>query len=140
MVPGMDRIITTIAGTPITLEMLLYGGGLLCAAALVALLVLVAKLGRARALEAEDRRLEAEAAARRSADFERQMLAAWFEGMVADLPPSDPVRMAALGGRTPQAAAAALVAGTRVGQPDFDRSLVEGGAAAIAAPWRIISR
>ena len=69
----MDRIIVTVADTPITLEMLLYGGGILCAAALAALLVLVAKLGRARAIEAEDRRLEAEAAARRSADFERQV-------------------------------------------------------------------
>ncbi len=73
MVPGMDRIIFTLADTPITLEMLLYGAGGLCVAALVALLVLVAKLARARAQEAEERRLEAEAAARRSADFERQV-------------------------------------------------------------------
>ena len=73
MVPGMDRIITTVGGTPITLEMLLYGGGLLCIAALAALLILVAKLARARATEAEERRLEAEAAGRRGADFERQI-------------------------------------------------------------------
>jgi DNA recombination protein RmuC len=73
MLATMDRIIVTIAGTPITLEMLVYAAGGLGAAALVALLVLVGKLARARAAEAEERRLAAEAAASRGADFERQV-------------------------------------------------------------------
>jgi DNA recombination protein RmuC len=73
MVPGMDRIILSVAGTPITLELLLYGAAALCAALLIALLVLVVKLARARAAEAEERRLEAEAAARRSSEFEKQV-------------------------------------------------------------------
>jgi DNA recombination protein RmuC len=73
MVPGMDRIILSVAGTTITLELLLYGAAALCAALLIALLVLVVKLARARAAEAEERRLEAEAAARRSSEFEKQV-------------------------------------------------------------------
>src|SRR5688572_28404715 len=72
MVPGMDRIITTVGGTPITLEMLLYGAGLLCAVALADLLILVAKLARARAAVAETRRIEAEGAGGRGGGFERQ--------------------------------------------------------------------
>jgi DNA recombination protein RmuC len=73
MVPGMDRIMFSVAGTPITFDMLLYGAAGVCAALLIALLVLVAKLARARAAEAEERRLEAEAAARRSTEFEKQV-------------------------------------------------------------------
>jgi DNA recombination protein RmuC len=73
MLPGMDRIILSVAGTPITLEMLLYAAAGVCAALLIALLVLVARLARARAAEAEERRIEAEAAARRSSEFEKQV-------------------------------------------------------------------
>jgi hypothetical protein len=66
-------------------------------------------------------------------ELETRLLAGWFQGMVDELPAGDPVRQAALGGRTPAEAARALVAGTRVGDPAFRRQLVESGAAAVQA-------
>jgi len=64
---------------------------------------------------------------------ERRLLATWLDAMSRRLPETDPVRRAALGGRTPQAAAAALVQGTALATADQRRALVGGGTAAIAA-------
>ena len=65
--------------------------------------------------------------------MERRMLTAWLQAMDKELPADDPVRRVALGGRTPEAAAAAMVAATTLGQPDQVRLLLEGGQAAITA-------
>jgi hypothetical protein len=65
--------------------------------------------------------------------MERRMLAAWLQAMAKELPADDPVRRAALGGRTPEAAAAALVSGTTLVQPDQVRRLLDGGRAAVTA-------
>jgi hypothetical protein len=65
--------------------------------------------------------------------YERIAIAAQLRAAQAELPASDPFLIAALGGRTPDQAAAALVAGTHVGDAAFRRSLIEGGAAAVAA-------
>src|SRR5688572_1049452 len=73
MVSGMDRIILTVAGTPITLEMLAFAGAAVFALLLLALVVMNIRQARMRAAEAEARQLEAEAAARRSAEFEKQV-------------------------------------------------------------------
>jgi V8-like Glu-specific endopeptidase len=65
--------------------------------------------------------------------MERRMLAAWLQGMEKEVPADDPVRRVALGGGTPEAAAAALVSGTSLGQAEQVRRLLEGGQAAVAA-------
>jgi hypothetical protein len=49
------------------------------------------------------------------------------------LPATDPFLRSALNGRTPEAAAAALIGGTSLGSPEERKALAEGGAAAIAA-------
>ena len=64
---------------------------------------------------------------------ERRLLASWLEAMSRRLPANDPVHRAALGGRTPQAAAEAMVRGTAIATADQRRALVQGGAAVIAA-------
>jgi hypothetical protein len=64
---------------------------------------------------------------------ERLMLTQWFEAMQAALPATDPVVKAALMGRTPAAAAEAMVSGTKIGTPAEREALIQGGAAAIAA-------
>ena len=64
---------------------------------------------------------------------ERRLLATWLDAMSRRLPATDPVRRAALGSRTPQAAAAAMVQGTAIATADQRRALIQGGAAAIAA-------
>jgi hypothetical protein len=64
---------------------------------------------------------------------ERRLLATWLDAMSRRLPATDPVRRAALGSRTPQAAAAAMVQGTSIATADQRRALIQGGAAAIAA-------
>lgn len=66
-------------------------------------------------------------------DYERLALAAQFRAAQAELPADDPFLRAALNGRTPEAAAAELVRDTRVHDVAFRKSLVEGGAAAVAA-------
>src|SRR5687768_13715268 len=73
MVPSMDRIMLTVAGTPITLEMLVVAGAAVFALLLLALVVMNIRQARMRAAEAQARQLEAEAAARRSAEFEKQV-------------------------------------------------------------------
>ncbi|MEO5588206.1 MAG: S46 family peptidase, partial [Gemmatimonadaceae bacterium] len=65
--------------------------------------------------------------------YEKLALTAQLKAAQSELPPGDPFLRAALSGRTPEQAAAALVSGTKVGDLAFRRSLVEGGAAAVAA-------
>ena len=75
--------------------------------------------------------------------FERLALTAYLRSAQAELPVDDPFLQAALGGRTPEQAAAALVSGTRIGDPATRKSLVEGGQAAIAAsndPMIVLAR
>ena len=64
---------------------------------------------------------------------ERLLLAAQFRMAVRHLPATDPFLRAALAGRTPEAAAAALIGGTTLGSPEARKALVDGGAAAVAA-------
>jgi len=65
--------------------------------------------------------------------YERLSLAAQFRAAQSELPANDPFLRLALNGRSPDEAAAALVRGTRVGDPAFRQSLLQGGAAAVAA-------
>jgi hypothetical protein len=65
--------------------------------------------------------------------YERIAIAAQLRAAKTELPADDPFLVAALAGKTPDQAAAALVAGTHVGDLAFRKSLVEGGPAAIAA-------
>ena len=63
--------------------------------------------------------------------FERLAIAAQLRAAQSDLPANDPFLRAALAGQTPDARAAALVRGTRIGDPAVRQQLVQGGAAAI---------
>lgn len=65
--------------------------------------------------------------------YEKLALAAQLRAAQQELSPDDPFLKVALAGRTPEAAAEALVGGTRLADPAYRRSLVEGGAAAVAA-------
>ena len=65
--------------------------------------------------------------------YEKLSIAAQLRAAQQELPPTDPFIRVALAGRTPEAAAEALVSGTHMGDAAFRRSLVEGGAAAVAA-------
>ena len=64
---------------------------------------------------------------------ERLLLTQWFEAMQAALPASDPVLAAALKGRTPAEAAAAMVRGSTIGTAAAREALIKGGAPAVAA-------
>jgi hypothetical protein len=64
--------------------------------------------------------------------YERLAIAAQLRAAQTALGANDPFVRLALAGRTPEAAAAALVRGTRVGDPAFRASLLQGGPAAIA--------
>jgi hypothetical protein len=75
--------------------------------------------------------------------YEKLSLAAQLRAAQQDLPPDDPFLKVALAGRTPEAAAGALVSGTRLGDPAYRRSLVEGGPTAVAAaddPMIVLAR
>ena len=75
--------------------------------------------------------------------FERLAIAAQLRAAQSELGPNDPFVQLALAGRTPEAAAAALVRGTRVGDPAFRTSLLQGGAPAAAAstdPMIVLAR
>jgi len=75
--------------------------------------------------------------------FERLAIAAQLRAAQAELPANDPFLRAALGGRTPDEVAAAAVRNTRVGDPAFRQSLLQGGAAAVAAstdPMIVLAR
>ncbi len=63
---------------------------------------------------------------------EIRMLAAYFTAMQAELPGNDPVLRAALGGRAPEAAARAMVTGSRILTGAQRRALISGGAGAAA--------
>jgi hypothetical protein len=54
---------------------------------------------------------------------ETRLLAAYFTAMARELPATDPVRRAALGTRTPEDAARAMVSGTQIGAADRRRAL-----------------
>lgn len=75
--------------------------------------------------------------------FERLALAAQLRAARAELPADDPFLRAVLGGRSPDAVAAAAVQGTRIGDSTFRMSLLNGGAAAVAAsndPMVVLAR
>jgi hypothetical protein len=65
--------------------------------------------------------------------LERRMLAQFFSAMAATLPADDPVRRVAIGSRTPEAAAEAMVRGSMLLDVSQVRQLAQGGAAAIEA-------
>jgi hypothetical protein len=64
---------------------------------------------------------------------EIRMLAAYFTAMASELPATDPVLRQALGGRTPEAAARAMVTATQIGTTEQRRAILQGGAQAVAA-------
>jgi hypothetical protein len=64
---------------------------------------------------------------------ERLWLTAWFTAMEKELPATDPVRRAALGTRTPAAAASAMVATTTLVTPAERLALFQSGEQGIAA-------
>jgi hypothetical protein len=64
---------------------------------------------------------------------EIRLLAAYFGAMAHDLPANDPVRRQALGTRSPEEAARAMVQSSTILGGDQRRALVQGGASAIAA-------
>ena len=75
--------------------------------------------------------------------FERLAIAAQLRAAQSELSANDPFLRAALGGRTPDEVAASAVRNTRVGDPAFRQSLLQGGAAAVAAstdPMIVLAR
>ena len=66
-------------------------------------------------------------------DAEKLLIAAQFRAAAEKLPKTDPYLPAALGGKSPEEAAAALVDGTRLASADARKALLDGGAAAVAA-------
>ena len=64
---------------------------------------------------------------------ETRLLAAYLTAMKRELPATDPVLTAALAGRTPEVAAREMVAASTLKMAEGRKSLMEGGAAAIAA-------
>ena len=65
--------------------------------------------------------------------LEKLLLAAHLKAAAAELPATDPYLRALLAGRTPEAAAAALVDGTKLGDKAARVALLKGGARAVAA-------
>ena len=65
--------------------------------------------------------------------FERLAIAAQLRAAQSELPADDSFLRAVLAGRTPETVAASLVRGTRIGDSTFRVSLLNGGAAAVAA-------
>ena len=75
--------------------------------------------------------------------FERLAIAAQLRAAQNELPANDPFLRVALRGRTPDEVAASVVRNTRVGDPAFRQSLLQGGAAAVAAstdPMIVLAR
>jgi hypothetical protein len=75
--------------------------------------------------------------------LEQKLLAAQLTAAAAELPASDPFLRAVLAGRTPDAAASALLTGTRLADPAVRKGLVDGGAAAVRAstdPLIVVAR
>ena len=76
-------------------------------------------------------------------EAEKLLLAAQLRLAQKALPPTDPFLQAALGGRSPEVAAEALVSGSKLGSVEARQALVEGSAAAIAAstdPMIVLAR
>ncbi|HEV8598441.1 MAG TPA: S46 family peptidase [Gemmatimonadales bacterium] len=76
-------------------------------------------------------------------EAEKLLLAAQLRLAQKALPPTDPFLQAALGGRSPEVAAEALVSGSKLGSLEARKALLEGGAAAIAAstdPMIVLAR
>jgi hypothetical protein len=65
--------------------------------------------------------------------YERLAIAAQLRAAQTDLPANDPFLRVALGGRSPDAVAATLVRGTRVGDSTFRASMLQGGLPAVTA-------
>jgi hypothetical protein len=65
--------------------------------------------------------------------LEQALLADSLQESLEELGPADPFVKAALGGKSPEDAAAALINGTKLGDQAFRKQLLEGGAAAINA-------
>ena len=65
--------------------------------------------------------------------LDKLLLAAQLEAAAAELPATDPYLRVLLAGRTPGAAAAALVDGTKLGDKAVRVALLKGGARAVAA-------
>jgi len=75
--------------------------------------------------------------------LEQVLLADSLARSARELGPDDPFIKAALNGRTPDEAAATALAGTKMGDPAFRKSLVEGGEAAVTAstdPMIVLAR
>ncbi len=75
--------------------------------------------------------------------FERLALAAQLRAAQSALPSDDPFLRAVLAGRTPEAVAASVVRGTRIGDSTFRVSLLNGGPTAVAAstdPMVVLAR
>jgi hypothetical protein len=75
--------------------------------------------------------------------YERRALAAQLRAAQSELPANDPFLRVALAGRNPDEVAASLVRNTRVGDPAFRQSLLQGGAAAVPAstdPMIVLAR
>jgi hypothetical protein len=66
-------------------------------------------------------------------EMERMNLTAWLMAAKQELDSKDPVLVAVLAGRTPEQAAADIIKSTQIGDAAFRKTLVEGGAAAVAA-------
>lgn len=65
--------------------------------------------------------------------FERANIAAWLAAAKQELNPKDPVLAQLMAGRTPEEAAADWVKASQVGNADFRKALVTGGATAVAS-------
>jgi hypothetical protein len=65
--------------------------------------------------------------------MEKKTLAMQLTRAQASLPANDPFLKAALGGRTPEAAAEALIGGSTLANVETRKALLDGGAAAVAA-------
>ncbi|MFL5576676.1 MAG: S46 family peptidase [Gemmatimonadaceae bacterium] len=66
-------------------------------------------------------------------DFETLLIAAHLREAQKALPAGDPLLEAALGGRSPEVAAEAIVRGTRLTTAEGRKALLDGGAAAVAS-------
>ncbi|MGI8498818.1 MAG: S46 family peptidase [Gemmatimonadaceae bacterium] len=65
-------------------------------------------------------------------DLERMTLAAQLAGAQKELPPNDPFLQAVLAGRTPDAAAAALISESKLADLETRKALLSGGAPSVA--------
>jgi hypothetical protein len=66
-------------------------------------------------------------------DMEEVVIADSLQEALDELGAADPFTQAVLGGRKPAEVAREVVAGTKLGDPEFRKKLVEGGEAAVAA-------